>query len=100
MIARTGGDEFVLVTAPGEDRSPADLTNLVRAAARSLPVPLSLSVGQVAAAAGSDSSIWDLVALADLSLTETRSSGRPPGRPASPHVSAHRRRWHPSRRGG
>ncbi len=88
VIARTGGDEFVLVTAPGESRGPEELKQLVHAAGRSLPVPLSLSIGQVAAAAGSGSSIWDLVALADLSLTETRSSGRPADAPASPHVSA------------
>jgi hypothetical protein len=49
---------------------------------------LSLSVGQVAAAAGSGSSIWDLVALADLSLTENRSSAGSPGPQASPHAGA------------
>ena len=77
VVARTGGDEFVLVTGPGEGRGPDELAALVRAAGRSLPVSLSLSVGQVAAAAGSGSSIWDLVGLADLSLTGTRSSARP-----------------------
>ena len=88
VVARTGGDEFVLVTGSGETRGPAELAQQVRTAGRSLPVSLSLSVGQVAAVAGSGSSIWDLVALADLSLTERRSTGRLPGTAVSPHVSS------------
>ncbi len=70
VVARTGGDEFA-VLAPAD--VPADeLADRIRAAGRRQQVPLRLSVGQVRTAPGSDAGIWELVALADMSLTEAR----------------------------
>jgi diguanylate cyclase (GGDEF)-like protein len=83
VVARTGGDEFVLVTAPGEARTPTELADLVSAAGRALPVPLSLSVGLAVVESAGVSSVWDVVAAADLSLTRRRAETR-----SSPQISA------------
>ena len=51
---------------------PPGRSDRIRAAGQALRVPLLLSVGQVRTAPGSDARIWDLVALADMSLIEQR----------------------------
>jgi len=68
VVGRTGGDEFVIV-APGRDDGAAER---IRGAAALLPVPLSVTVASVQSAPGSDSDLWDLVALADMQLIELK----------------------------
>lgn len=72
VVGRTGGDEFVIV-APGRDDGAADR---IRGAAALLPVPLSVTVASVQSAPGSDSGLWDLVALADMQLIEFKQQRR------------------------
>ena len=70
VVGRTGGDEFVIVS-PGHDDVAAER---IRGAAALLPVPLSVTVASVQSAPGSDSGLWDLVALADMQLIELKQA--------------------------
>ena len=72
IVARTGGDEFVIVS-PGYDDGTAER---IRGAAALLPVPLSVTVGAVQSVPGSDTDIWDLVTLADMQLTDLKQVKR------------------------
>ena len=73
LAARTGGDEFVLVSTALDSRSLAD--RLHEALGR-LPMALTVSVGRIDISAGSTADLWELVALADQRLTVTKSARR------------------------
>jgi diguanylate cyclase (GGDEF)-like protein len=68
VVARTGGDEFVIVSPAADD----DAADRIRSAAGLLPVPLSVTVGSVLSAPGSDTGLWELVTLADMQLIERK----------------------------
>ncbi len=76
IVARTGGDEFVILS-PGQDDGAAER---IRGAAALLPVPLSVTLGAVQSVAGSDTGLWDLVTLADIQLTDRKRAKNRRGR--------------------
>lgn len=73
LAARTGGDEFVLVSTALDSRSLAD--RLHEALGR-LPMVLTVSVGRIDFPAGSTAGVWELVGLADQRLTMAKSARR------------------------
>ncbi len=73
MVARTGGDEFVVVSTA---EASAVVNRRVGVAVAELPEGLSVSTGMVDIPAGSRAGLWDLVALADEQLTAAKNARR------------------------
>jgi len=73
LAARTGGDEFVLVSTAVDSRS---LSDRLQAALGRLPMALTVSIGRIDIPAGSSAGLWELVSLADQRLTVAKSARR------------------------
>ena len=73
LAARTGGDEFVLVSTALDSRS---LTDRLQAALGRLPMALTVSIGRIDIPAGSTAGLWELVSLADQRLTVAKNARR------------------------
>jgi diguanylate cyclase (GGDEF)-like protein len=73
LAARTGGDEFVLVSTALDSRWLADR---LQEALRQLPVDLTVSIGRIDIPAGSAAGLWEMVSLADQRLTAVKSARR------------------------
>ena len=58
----------VIVSPSADD----DAAHRIRTPAGLLPVPLSVTVGSVLSAPGSDTGVWELVTLADMQLIERK----------------------------
>ena len=73
MVARTGGDEFVVISTA---EPSAVVNHRVGVAVAELPEGLSVSTGMVDIPAGSGAGLWDLVAIADSQLTAAKTARR------------------------
>ena len=73
VVARTGGDEFVLVSTSLDSHS---LTDRLEAALARLPMALTVSIGRIDIPAGSTAGLWELVSMADQRLTVAKTARR------------------------
>jgi len=73
LVARTGGDEFVLVSTSLDSHS---LTHRLEAALGRLPMALTVSIGRIDIPAGSTAGLWELVSMADQRLTVAKTARR------------------------
>jgi diguanylate cyclase (GGDEF)-like protein len=73
LAARTGGDEFILISTSSDSRSLADR---LQAGLSRLPMALTVSIGRIDIPAGSTAALWELVSLADQRLTVAKSARR------------------------